>query len=147
MSTSDALILAVGNIRRKIDESEIVAAACLDLSKSFDSISYDILLQKVEKPISKQFSLNDPKFCRIQKACLETVCSDWIKLYQGVPPGTTSGPLLFNIYVNSMRVTEPVKIVHYADNTFLFTATEDIKIKINHLQRVIENLLVIFQLH
>ena len=80
--------------------------------------------------------------CRTQKVCLETVCSDWINLYQGVPQGTILGPLLFNIYVNSMdlHVTEPVKIVQYADDTFLLVG-------INHLERVIENLLVFFQNH
>ena len=58
--------------------------------------------------------------CRTQKFSLETVCSDWINLYQSIPQGTISGPLLFNIYVNSMHlhVTEPVKIVRFADDTF-----------------------------
>ena len=152
MSTSDALILATENIRREIDENKFVAAACLDLSKAFDSISHEILLQKQEKlnfdsnsiPMIRSFLT-----CRTQKVCLENVCSDWINLYQGVPQGTILGPLLFNIYVNSMHlhVTEPVKIVQYANDTFLFTANEDIEVGINQLERVIENLLVFFQNH
>ena len=40
MSTSDALILATENIRREMVENKFVAAACLDLSKAFDSISH-----------------------------------------------------------------------------------------------------------
>ena len=71
--------------------------------------------------------------CRTQKVCLETVSSDWINWYQGVPLGTILSPLLFNIDVNSMHlhVTEPVKIIQYADDTFLFAANEDIEVGIN----------------
>ena len=149
MSTSDALILATENIRREIDENEVVAAACLDLSKAFDSISYEILLQKLEKLNFDSNSISMIRSfltCRSQKVCFETACSDWINLHQGVPQGTILGPLLFNIYVNSMHlhVTEPVKIVQFADDTFLFAANEDIEVGTNQLERVIENLLVFF---
>ena len=36
-----------------------------------------------------------------------------------------------------LHVTEPVKIVQYADDTFLFAANEDIEVGINQLERVI----------
>ena len=86
--------------------------------------------------------------CRTQKVCLETVCSDWINLYQGVPQGTILAPLLFNMYVNSMHlhVTEPVNIVQYADDTFLFAANEDIEVGINQLERVIETYWYFFKI-
>ena len=152
MSTSDDLILATENIRREIDENKCVAAAWLDLSKTFDSISHEILLQKLEKLNFDSNSISMIRSfltCRTQKICLETVCSDWTNLYQGDPQGTNLGHLLFNIYVNSMHlhVTEPVKSVQYADDTFLFAANEDIEVGIIQLERVIENLLVFFQNH
>ena len=59
---------------------------------------------------------------RLQKVVLETISSDWIEFYQGVPQGTILGPLLFNIYVNSMRysVIKPCELVQYADDSFIF---------------------------
>ena len=70
-------------------------------------------------------------------------------MYQGVPQGTILGPLLFNIYINSrhLHVTEPVKSLQYADDTFLFAANEDIEFGNFQLERVLENLLVFFQHH
>ena len=61
VSTSDALILATESIRREINENNFVAAACLDLSKAFDSISHETLHQKLEKQ-NFHSNLNDPKF-------------------------------------------------------------------------------------
>ena len=46
-STTDALLYATENIRKKLDYNENTAAAFIDLSKAFDSISHEILLQKL----------------------------------------------------------------------------------------------------
>ena len=46
-----------------------------------------------------------------------------------------------------LHVTEPVKIVQNADDTFLFAANEDIEVGIIQLERVIEKLLVYVQNH
>ena len=152
MLTSDALILATETIRRDIDENKFEAAACFDLSKAFDSIYYEILLQKLEILNFDNNSISMIQSfltCRTQKICLQTVCLIWINLYQGVPQGTILGPLLFNNIINSihLHVTEPVNIVQYAEDTFLFAANGDIKAGINQLERFIENLLVFIQSH
>ena len=46
-STTDALLYATENIRKNLDNYENTAAAFIDLSKAFDSISHEILLQKL----------------------------------------------------------------------------------------------------
>ena len=75
-STTDALLLATEKIRLNIDNNNFVAAAMLDLSKAFDSISHEILFKKLKafnfdaKAISvvKNFLTN-----RIQKVVLPHV--------------------------------------------------------------------------
>ena len=93
--TTDALLYATENIRKKLDNNENTAAAFIDLSKAFDSISHEILLQKLTMlkiddnamSMMESFLIN-----RQQKVTLPSGCSDWIQLYQGVPQGTVLGP-------------------------------------------------------
>ena len=47
-STTDALLFAKESIRQSLDQNQFVAAALLDLSKAFDSISHGILFEKLE---------------------------------------------------------------------------------------------------
>ena len=97
MSTSDALFLGTEKIKGEIDENKSVAAACLSLSKAFESIFHEILLQKLENLNFDKNSISMIRSfltCRTEKVCLETVCPDWINLYQGVPKRTISGPVV-----------------------------------------------------
>ena len=48
-SATDALVYATEKIRKEIDCNQIVTAAFLDLSKAFDSISHEILLEKLKE--------------------------------------------------------------------------------------------------
>ena len=48
-STIDALLYATETIRKILDDGENVAVAFLDLSKAFDSISHEILLNKLKQ--------------------------------------------------------------------------------------------------
>ena len=47
-STTDALLYATEKIRSDIENNKMVAAAFLNLSKAFDSIFHEILLEKLE---------------------------------------------------------------------------------------------------
>ena len=45
ISTQDALVHVIESIRNRIDSKKIVHAALLDLSKAFDSISHEVLIE------------------------------------------------------------------------------------------------------
>ena len=99
-AATDALVYATEKIRKEIDCNQIVTAAFLDLSKAFDSISYEIILEKLKEFHfdKKALSLIESFLIgRTQRVVLSTSTSDCIILYQGVPQGTVLGPLLFKI--------------------------------------------------
>ena len=142
ISTTDALVFTTEKIKKEIDNNHFVAAAFLDLSKAFDSISHEILLKKLEKLSLIQSFLTG----RTQRVVLSTSKSDWIILYKGVPQGTVLGPLLFNLYINSMQniMPESSNLVQYADDTFVFVAANCIKTGITNFERFLKKLIEYF---
>ena len=151
-STTDALLYATEKIRSDIDNNKMVAAAFLDLSKAFDSISHEILLEKLENLGFDQIAISfigSYLSNRTQKVVIQNTSSDWIDLYQGVPQGTILGPLLFNLYVNSMQsaIQEPCELVQYADDTFLFVSNECLNTAVSQLETNAANLVDYFEKH
>ena len=86
---------------------------------------------------------------RTQRVVLSTSKSDWINVYQGVPRGAVLGPLLFNLYVNSMQyiMPESSNFVQYADDTFVFVAANGVNTIITNLERILEKLIDYFVSH
>ena len=151
-SSADALLHATENIRKKLNDNEYVAAAFLDLSKAFDSISHSIMLDKLhdlnfdKKAVSMIESFLKH---RNQKVILNTCKSDWIELYQGVPQGTVLGPLLFNIYVNDMSkaISNDCELLQYADDTMTYASHKDENQAIQRLENDVNHLVHFFESH
>ena len=151
-STTDALLYATETIRKNFDDGENIAAVFLDLSKTFDSISHEILLNKLKQynfdPMSISM-IRSFRSERYQKVTLPNCHSDWIKLYQGVPQGTVLGTLLFNIYVKDMQheVQNDCNFLQYAYDTVVFKSDSNIHKAIASLEQNVKKLLFFFESH
>ena len=93
------------------------------LSKAFDSLQHDILLEKLAHygltnmaiALLKSYSSN-----RKQYVQLSDVRSSVRSISVGVPQGSILGPLLFNIFINDIvKSSTKFNFILYADDTTL----------------------------
>ena len=101
----------------------------LDLSKAFDCLPHDLILEKLkfygmdEKSLSL---LNSYRTMRFQRVKLEGTFSTWSEVIRGVPQGSILGPLLFNIFMNDLvYAIQESKLTNYADDTKLHYSHKD----------------------
>ena len=115
-----ALVSLVNKIIEKIDSKEYVIGLFLDLSKAFDSMNHEILLNKLEHYGIRGSSLlwfKSYLHNRTQYLIVNNCKSDLIDLSTGVPQGSILGPLLFLISVNDIvNCSSLLSYVLFADD-------------------------------
>ena len=94
------------------------------MSKAFDSVRHDILLQKLH-----ELGISSPSLDwfhsyltdRYQRVRIHDSVSELLPLKYGVPQGSILGPVLFTIYVNDLlSVPEHCKSACYVDDCKLY---------------------------
>lgn len=130
-STTTLLFELIETARKHIDDGHFVALASMDLSKAFDSLSHNLILQKLD-----DMGLNETatrwiesyltnrkqtvKFGKIESE-QETVAS-------GVPQGSILGPLLFITCTNNIvKELEEYDIFTYADDMQILIKGKSVK--------------------
>lgn len=133
-STTVALVNMITNILKSHKDHCHVAMSLCDLSKAFDSLPHNILLEKLNlygfRGVASDFFqsyLSD----RQQKVVISSVNeSTYNTVTYGVPQGSILGPLLFIIYINDLPhfLTNNPNICTflYADDTTLLTSANNL---------------------
>lgn len=135
-STESALLELKEHVLINIQKKLITLALFIDFSKAFDSLDHKILAHKLSicgirgKPLSliRSYLTN-----RSQYVCIGTHKSSLLTITTGVPQGSVLGPLLFNVYINSIvNIDLTVKFIIYADDcTVLLSGPDATKLAVD----------------
>ena len=104
-STTQALVDITDRIKFAIDKNELTCGIFLDLTKAFDTVDHNILLQKMYNygirgnihNLFKSYLSNRQQFVKVNDAQ-----SNLKSINCGVPQGSVLGPLVFKIYINDI---------------------------------------------
>ena len=121
-----------------LDKNQYVATVLMDLSKAFDCVPHDILLDKLSAYGISSHSVSLLKSYlsnRKQQIKVNRVLSSWADIHKGVPQGSILGPLLFNVFINDIfHFISDSSLYNYADDNTLSFCNPDFDALISTLE-------------
>ena len=122
-STELAALELLDRVLDQMDKHKIPINFHIDLSKTFDSLRHDILLDKLTyygvthpaKKLIESYLSNRKQFVQVGN-----IKSTMKQVSTGVPQGSIVGPLPFNICINDIvKASSNFAFILYADDTTL----------------------------
>lgn len=124
-STESAALELIDHILTKMDKNEVPINIYLDLSKAFDTLDHQILLDKLQYYGIRNDALKlIENYFKNRKQCVfyNEIYSESKEITVGVPQGSILGPLFFIIYMNDIvNSSSCFNTILYADDTTLNT--------------------------
>ncbi|PFX25310.1 putative RNA-directed DNA polymerase from transposon BS [Stylophora pistillata] len=128
-SCPTALLALTEDWRAELDKHNITGTVAIDLSKAFDCLPHDLLLEKLNFYGLEKNSvslLRSYLSSRYQRVKLGNTFATWMGVHTRVPQGSLLGPLLFNIFMNDLVfAVENCRLLSYADETKLYLSHHD----------------------
>ena len=141
-STTSALLDFVHKVSNAIDKKETTIGLFLDLSKAFDSLDHNILLDKLQHYGIRGITLKLFENYLSKRNQFVAIGGDTshLQLIQcGVPQGSILGPLLFLLYINDITHSSSLlKCILFADDTSVFLSHKDIDVLQANFNRELE---------
>ena len=146
-STIHAILDLVGSIVSEHEKGNYTGTIFVDLSKAFDTISYDNFFTKLEQHGIRGVALKWMTSYlnnRTHQAMVNDVLSKPFEVKIGCPQGSILGPLCYIIFVNciSSSITAKVglRIISYADDTTLLYSSPSVNVVVTQLQESMQEL-------
>lgn len=140
--TKSATSDLINNILLNIDKKCIVTGLFLDLTKAFDTVNREILVEKLKLAgirgrfldLFKNYLTN-----RQQYVIINNQFSQTLPINIGVPQGSVLGPLFFIIYINDFgKLNLKGNLRLYADDSALFYTNKKVEDNINLIKDDLE---------
>jgi len=128
-STSLAMIYLNDIINNSLSKGDSVIGILIDLSKAFDTVNHQILLDKLFKYGIRGIAhkwLSSYLTNRKQCVSYQNSTSPYFSITCGVPQGSILGPFLFLCYINDLpKISKVITPLIFADDTNLFLSGKD----------------------
>ena len=131
------LLSSVAEANSQIPSNIVLSIFC-DLSKAFDVINHDILMDKLYRYGIRGVAHKWLKCYlsnRMQYVEYDKYISSTKRITTGVPQGSILGPLLFLIFVNDIQYSSTGTILSFADDTTLIFHNNDLSRLYNEANR------------
>lgn len=160
-STTLAVYKFMQNILNTINIKQYSVGLLLDMSKAYDRVRYDILLQKLFESGIRGKSLNwfksylenrtqftEIEYTNFETGLIQSTRSDRVPIKGSIPQGSVLGCFLFLIYINSITSTlNENSCILYADDITVMIPCSDTNELENKLNTVLDNIINYLDCH